>query len=86
MRILNTRVAFAVAGLGLLTGCGGDGGGTGPNPGITLSGFVRDRGGEPISGATVLVPGRSPVTSGPDGRFSVPDVAVPYDITIKKVT
>jgi hypothetical protein len=39
-----------------------------------------DFAGEPIANAEVLVIGMSPVTSGPDGRFSIPGVQAPYDI------
>jgi hypothetical protein len=82
MRTIHRLLALPLASLGLLVACGSDGDGTGPNPGITVAGFVKDRGGEAISGAVVLVPGKSPVTSGSDGRFSIPGVAVPYDITL----
>ena len=76
-------VTLAWAGLGLLIACGGtDKGGTGPNPGITVAGVAKDRNGEPIAGATVRVPGTTPVTTAPDGRFSIPGVAVPYDIAL----
>jgi hypothetical protein len=75
-------VALPVGILGLLVACGGEGDGTGPGTVITVSGLVRDRAGEPISGAAVLVPGKSPIATGSDGRFTIPGVAVPYDITL----
>ncbi len=76
-------VTLAWAGLGLLIACGGtDKGGTGPNPGITVAGVAKDRNGEPIAGATVRVLGTTPVTTAADGRFSIPGVAVPYDIAL----
>ncbi len=50
--------------------------------GITVNGLVKDFSGEPISGAAVLVAGKSPVTSGSDGKFSVSNVSPPYDITL----
>jgi len=43
---------------------------------------VKDRAGEPIAGAAVLVPGMSPVTTLADGSFSIPGVHVPYDIVL----
>jgi len=83
MNKLHRLVALACAGLGLLTACGGtDKGGTGPNPGITVAGVAKDRNGEPIAGATVRVPGKPSVTTAADGRFSIPGVAVPYDIAL----
>jgi len=39
-------------------------------------------GSESISGAAVVVVGKNPVTSDADGRFSIPGVAVPYDLTL----
>ena len=48
---------------------------------ITVSGAVKDFGDEPISGAAVLIPGKTPVTSGADGSFSISGVTTPYDIT-----
>jgi len=49
---------------------------------MVVSGSVRDFGGEPIGGATVLVPGGRPVTTGSDGRFSISGVGTPYDIAV----
>jgi hypothetical protein len=48
---------------------------------ITVNGFVKDFGGQPVVGAAVLIPGRSPVTSGTDGSFSIAGVTTPYDVT-----
>ena len=82
MNTPHTVVTLALAGLGFLVACGGDGPGTEPNTRITVSGLVRERGGEPISGAKVVVAGANPVTTDADGRFSIPGVAVPYDLTV----
>jgi hypothetical protein len=80
MNTLYRLVALPLAGLGLLVACGGDG--TGPTTSITVSGLVRDLAGEPVSGAGVLVLGKSQVTTGTDGRFSIPGVATPYAIAV----
>ena len=48
---------------------------------ITVNGFVRDFGGEPIAGAAVIIPGKAAVTSGTDGSFSIAGVVTPYDVT-----
>src|SRR5882724_4241302 len=80
MNMSCTVVTLALTGLGLLVACGGDG--TEPVTTITVSGLVRERGGEPISGEQVLIAGKNPVTTGADGRFSIPGVTVPYDITL----
>lgn len=81
MNKLLRLLALPLTGLGLLVACGGDGG-TAPSTAITVTGVAQDRVGERISGATVLVPGKSPVTSGSDGRFSIPGVEAPYDIAL----
>ena len=81
MNTLRRAVTLPLATLGLLVACAGDGP-TKPPPGLTVNGSVRDRYGEPISGATVLVRGESPVTTAADGRFSLSGVAVPYDISV----
>jgi len=81
MNRLLRGATLGLAGLGLLVACGSDDGGTEPN-GMVVSGSVRDFGGEPIGGATVLVPGGRPVTTGSDGRFSISGVGTPYDIAV----
>jgi len=81
MNTPHTVGTLALAGLGLLLACGSDSPGTGPN-GITINGVVRDPVGEPINDAVVLVPGKSPVTTAADGRFSIPDITPPYDIEV----
>jgi len=70
-----------VTGLGLLEACGGSEG-TGPTTKINVSGVAQDGLGEPIGGAVVLVQGQPSVTTGSDGRFAIPNVAVPYDIAL----
>lgn len=49
---------------------------------LTVSGYVKDIDGEPISGMTVIIKGESPVTTGIDGSFSVPNVTSPYDVCV----
>ena len=82
MHTLHAAATLALAGLGLLMACGGDSPGTEPHTTITVTGLVRDRWGEPIGGAALVVTGKTPVTSDADGRFSIPAVAVPYDLTL----
>jgi hypothetical protein len=82
MNTSHTVVTLALTGLGFLAACGGDGPGTEPITTITVSGLVRERGGDPISGAVLVVAGKNPVTSDADGRFSIPGVVVPYDLTL----
>jgi len=81
MNARRSSATVAVVSLGLLMGCAGDGP-MPPPPGVTVSGSVRDRYGEPISGASVLIKGKSAVTSGSDGTFSIADVVTPYDLTV----
>ena len=81
MNARRSSATVAVVSLGLLMGCAGDGP-TPPPPGVTVSGSVRDQYGEPISGASVLIKGKSAVTSGSDGTFSIADVVTPYDLTV----
>lgn len=49
---------------------------------ITVSGFVKDYFGLPVSGAAVFIPGKSAVTTSAAGTFSIPNVTVPYDISV----
>lgn len=70
----------------MLTGCalmftacpggGGDGGATT----FTVSGRVTDADGKPLANASVLVLGKTAVTSDATGAFSIADVKTPYDI------
>jgi hypothetical protein len=48
---------------------------------ITVNGFVKDYGDQPVVGAAVLIHGKPPVTSGTDGSFSIAGVTTPYDVT-----
>ncbi len=79
MNTVRRSVTLPLTTLTLLMACAGDGP-TPPPQGVTVSGSVRDRVAEPISGATVLV-GKSSATSSSDGTFSIPGVVTPYDIT-----
>jgi len=51
---------------------------------LTVNGYVKDIDGEPISGvtATVIIKGKTPVTTGADGSFSVPNVTAPYEARV----
>ncbi len=49
---------------------------------ITVSGFVKDYDGEPISGVVVIIRGSTPVTTAGDGSFSVANVTAPYDLSV----
>ncbi len=60
-------------------GCEKEEGALGP---ITVSGFVKDYFGSPVSGAAVIIPGKSAVTTSAAGTFSIPNVTVPYDISV----
>jgi hypothetical protein len=48
----------------------------------TVSGFVKDINEVPMSGVTVVIEGKNPVTTGANGEFSVSDVLPPYEIRI----
>jgi hypothetical protein len=62
-------------------GCKKDSG-TSPFVPITVNGFVKDYRGNPVSGATVLIPGKATVTTTASGTFSIADVTTPYDISV----
>jgi hypothetical protein len=49
---------------------------------ITVNGYVKDIDGEPINGATVIIKGKAPTTTGAGGNFSVSNVAIPYEIRL----
>ncbi len=49
---------------------------------VTISGYVKDLDGEPIAGATVIIKGKAPTTTGASGNFSVSNVTVPYEIRL----
>lgn len=46
---------------------------------VTVNGFVKDIDGEPIAGATIIIKGKSPTTTGASGNFSVSNVTIPYE-------
>ena len=48
----------------------------------TINGYVKDVDGEPIAGATVIIKGKAPTTTGAGGNFSVSNVTVPYEIRL----
>ncbi len=47
---------------------------------MAVNGYVKDIDGEPISGITVVVKGKSPTTTGSDGSFTIQNVTAPYEI------
>ncbi len=49
---------------------------------ITVNGFVKDYNGQPISGAAVIIAGKTPTTTSASGTFSIPNVTTPYDISV----
>lgn len=49
---------------------------------VTVSGYVKDLDGEPIAGATVIIKGKAPTTTGAGGNFSVSNVTIPYEIRL----
>ncbi|MEJ2103206.1 MAG: hypothetical protein P8X47_01370 [Ignavibacteriaceae bacterium] len=49
---------------------------------MTVNGFVNDIDDVPMSGVTVVIKGKSPVTTGAGGDFSISDVLPPYEISI----
>src|SRR5713101_4316648 len=78
---------FLVGALVLLVfmmGCSKNEGGPGPGGGgtITVNGSVQDSYFNPVSGAVVIVSGKTPVTSAANGSFTVSGVSTPYDITV----
>ncbi len=62
-------------------GCSKDEGPTASGP-ITVNGFVKDIYGTPVSGAAVIITGKTPTTTGAGGTFSIPNVTTPYDIAL----
>jgi hypothetical protein len=49
---------------------------------ITVSGFVNDIDDVPMSGITVILKGKNPITTGANGDFSISNVLPPYEIRI----
>ncbi|MBW6457325.1 MAG: carboxypeptidase-like regulatory domain-containing protein, partial [Trueperaceae bacterium] len=49
---------------------------------MTISGIVLAADGQPLPSTRLAVHGLPETTSGPDGRFTVPDVSPPYDVTL----
>jgi hypothetical protein len=49
---------------------------------ITLNGSVKDIFGQPISGVSVIVKGKSPVITGALGSFTIEKVTTPYEIRL----
>lgn len=53
---------------------------------LDVSGVVTGRGGTPLAGYTVYIPGHTPVVSAADGTFAFDSVAAPYDLTVADLT
>src|ERR1700687_3482031 len=79
---------IAAVALWMLTACGG---GSDHNPNttpttaastITVSGRVVNYWKNPIAGAPVVVSGKPPLVTDGNGRFSVTDVTVPYNVSL----
>jgi hypothetical protein len=49
---------------------------------ITVSGFVKDFNGEPVTGALVIIKGKGPVTTDANGGFTVSNVSKPYEARV----
>ena len=49
---------------------------------ITVSGFVKDIDGEPVSGVPVIIKGKAPVTTDANGAFTVSNVSKPYEARV----
>lgn len=49
---------------------------------ITVSGFVKDFDGEPVSGVPVIIKGKTPVTTNANGAFTVSGVSKPYEARV----
>ena len=49
---------------------------------ITVNGYVKDVDGEPVGGATVIIKGKAPTTTGAGGNFNVSNVTIPYEIRL----
>ena len=72
MMTVTLLVALAATGT-MMAGCGGGGG---DDPGVNVSGTVRDDSSlQPIQGATVQVAGSQPVTTDANGFFTVADIS-----------
>jgi len=52
----------------------------------TVSGKVLNRIGQPVSGATVSIPGKATVTTDANGAFTVQGVTAPYDVLVVETT
>lgn len=77
LTILITTIILGIT----FIGCKKDEGPTATGP-ITVNGFVKDYYGQPVSGAAVIITGKTPVTTTASGTFSIPNVTIPYDISL----
>lgn len=78
--ILTILISTIILGV-IFFGCKKDEGPTATGP-ITVNGFVKDYYGQPVSGAAVIIAGKTPVTTTASGTFSIPNVTIPYDISL----
>lgn len=49
---------------------------------ITVNGFVKDIDGEPVSGVTVMIKGKTPAITDGNGGFSFSNVSTPYEVRV----
>jgi hypothetical protein len=49
---------------------------------ITVNGYVKDIDGEPVSGVTVMIKGKTPTTTDGNGGFSFSNVSTPYEVRV----
>ncbi len=90
MRILRLEQAIILSAvvISLLIGggCGSDSPsepeGDLPTTSITVNGFVKDFDGEPVSGVSVIVKGKTASVTNANGAFSISDVTTPYEIRV----
>jgi hypothetical protein len=78
--ILTILISVIILGV-IFFGCKKDEGPAAVGP-ITVSGFVKDLYGIPVANAAVVITGKTPVTTGASGEFSIPNVTTPYDISL----
>jgi hypothetical protein len=83
---LSLVISILIFSFFILNGCKDDDSPTDPNgnpaQGITINGHVKDLDGEPISGVSVIVKGKSAVITDAGGAFTVPGVTTPYEIRL----
>ena len=89
MRILHLKQAIILSAVIISLLIGGGCGSDSPSEpqedlptSITVNGFVKDFDGEPVSGVSVYVKGKTPSVTDANGAFSIADVTTPYEIRV----